>query len=405
MGRLVHLALVVALIAARIAGAQPTPEAAGSDSEPTFEPTKITAASTDTKTPDQPLVLDEMRIGTNDRLELFLFGDASAAIRSDERPGFAVGAIGIQITAHLAQGLVGRMETALEYNDEHETSVDMERAYLEYRTGGWMISGGRTHAELGYWNNAFHHGRWLQLTIERPHVLRFEDDGGMLPIHQVGVTVAHAPPHGEAGLDVALGVANGHGRTLLGIQNLGDDNYAKSVLLRVGAVGLADNTLRVGANVGIDKIKGQPAPTYQGLDNQSMLELITGAYVALRSDTVIVFSEIYDVLHRGGDKSWNTVDGFVVAGYRLGDLTPYAQLEARQGDGSTDPFYNPGPGIEPEAVQPLDFREAMLGSKYDLSTWSALKLELAIRRTEVTDPTMPAVKTEYRAEVNWSFGR
>src|SRR5262249_50716786 len=156
---------------------------------------------------------------------------------------------------------------------------------------------------LGYWNNAFHHGRWLQLTIARPHVLRFEDDEGILPIHHVGIAVVHSPPRGDPGLEVAVGVSNGHGPTILGIQNLGDDNLAKSVLLRVGLVGLLHDTLRFGGNIAIDKMKGYPF--YPDTASMPMNELITGFYLALRSETWIVFSEAYDILHTSNGMSWN----------------------------------------------------------------------------------------------------
>jgi len=43
---------------------------------------------------------------------------------------------------------------------------------------------------------------------------------------------------------------------------------------------------------------------------------------------------------------------------------------------------------------------------YDLSTWSALKLELSGRRFQVLEPGgAVANNNDYRVELNWSFGR
>jgi hypothetical protein len=81
-------------------------------------------------------------------------------------------------------------------------------------------------------------------------------------------------------------------------------------------------------------------------------EVIAGVYGALRLDTWIAFSEVYDVFHRAADRSWQIADGFVIAGYRIGPYIPYAQVEARHGDGLTDPFYNPDPRASLEAVSP-----------------------------------------------------
>ena len=401
--------LALACVAARTAHAQPAAgsdagsaagSAAGSDAEPTFEPTRITATPAQAPAArNQPLILDELHIGSSERVELFLFGDASARAMSGDKPSLGLGVLGLQVAAHLTPSLVGRTEIVLEPDDMMMgTHVDMSRMYLEYRHAGWTVAAGSTHSELGYWNNAFHHGRWLQLTIDRPQVIEFEDHGGMLPIHHIGITVEHAPPRGQQGLDVALAVGNGHGATLMNVQSLRDDNLAKSLLLRVGMVGLLDDTLRLGANVGFDKIAAQPMEIRPLLPDQAIYELITGLYLALRGDPLVVYSEVYDVLHTANGMSWNTVDGFVVAGYRVDQFIPYVRVEARRGDGATDPYYNPDPMYAPMLMPPLDFTSAMLGLHYDLGTWSALKLEVEVRQPDMGD-------ADKRVELNWSFGR
>jgi hypothetical protein len=461
MKRALGISLIIATGAAGMALAQPSPPdpnkspdagsgaapEAGSGGEQTLPPehlggtdttstsagtpplTSRTHPTTPTTTSPQgnePLVLDTLRVGSNERLELYMFGGINAIAFDQDRatvyPAFVTDELGLLITAHLATGLIGRMESALSYNDQFGTNIDMERAYIEYRKNGFVVAGGRTHAELGYWNNAFHHGKWLQLTIDRPRVLRFEDSGGMLPVHQVGVTVEHGPDRGESGLDVVLAISNGHGPTLLGIQTNGDDNLAKALLLRIGGVGFAHDTLRFGVNAMVDRIRddvftnaaGMTVPVYPLLPNASMTELITGAYLALRSDTLSVFSEVYNVLHVGGGKSWDTTDGFAVVGYRIGNYIPYGLLEARYGDGGSDPFYNPDPEAAPEATGATNNIEVIAGLKYELSPWCAFKFELGARHLGGNQTganqgvdEMPLIDStnEYRAQVNWSFGR
>jgi len=353
----------------------------------------------------EPITVDQLVIAATARLDFNFFGDVSLLQLNGEDPGFAIGPLGFQVTAHLADGLVGRTEYAMSF-DNGETVVDVERAFLEYRVGHWMLAAGRTHAEFGYWNNAFHHGRWLQLTINRPHVVRFEDEGGMLQVHQVGVTAVYGPKRGEHGLEVSLGIGNGHGPSIVDVQTLGDNNLAKSVLLRVGAVGFGHDALRFGVNVGVDKIAAEPVTVRPLLPDTAIFEVITGVYGALRSDTWLAYSEIYNVFHRAAGKSWQITDGFLLGGYRLGRYIPYAQVEARHGDGLTDPFYNPDPMVSPEATIPSNYVEGILGMHYDLSTWSALKLELSGRRFQVLEPGgAVASNNDYRIELNWSFGR
>jgi hypothetical protein len=51
------------------------------------------------------------------------------------------------------------------------------------------------HTPLGYWNQYYHHGAWFQATATRPEMYLFEDDGGILPVHEIGIEAS-----GTAGL-------------------------------------------------------------------------------------------------------------------------------------------------------------------------------------------------------------
>jgi hypothetical protein len=375
--------------------ARPSPTAGDPANDTVFPPEQVTAPKPPAG-PSEPITVDQIVIASAERIDLNFFGDVSLLKIFHDDPGFSIGPLGFQVAAHLAPGLTGRTEFAMELGNG-ETVVDVERAYLEYRTARWMFSAGRTHAELGYWNNAFHHGRWLQLTIDRPHVLRFEDDGGMLPIHQVGATLVYGPRRGGTGVEVAVGVGNGHGRVLEAIQNIGDNNLAKSVLLRLGTVGIGHPALRLGVNVAIDNIAPEQVAVRPLAPDTSILEVIGGAYLALRGEHLQVFSEAYSVLHRAMGNSYQVSDGFFLVGYRVGQLIPYGQVELRYGDGATDPYYNPDPSINSETVPPLNYVEGIAGLHYDLNTWSALKFEVTGRNQDSGN--------DYRVELNWSFGR
>jgi hypothetical protein len=392
-----------------IAAAQPTPEpdtGSGSGSqtpaeppptaEPTLEPERIGTPKPPPPKSNEPVTVDQLIVSSTNRIDLNFFGDVSFVKLKGQDVAFAVGPLAFQVTAHLLDGLSGRTEFAMSY-DNGNTVLDVERAFLEYRLPRLTITAGRTHAEFGYWNNAFHHGRWLQVTINRPRVIRFEDEGGMLQVHQVGVSAIYGPERGEHGMEVALGVGNGHGSNIVDVQDTTDNNAMKSILLRVGAVGIGDDALRFGANVAIDDIAAEPMTVRPLLPGQSIFEVITGAYVALRGERLVVLGEIYNILHRAAGRTWQITDGFLVAGYRFGKLMPYGQIEARAGDGKTDPFYNPDPMAAPEAVSPVDFIEGIAGLHYDINDWSALKLELASGSFDG--------KSDYRIEANWSFGR
>ena len=65
---------------------------------------------------------------------------------------------------------------------------ELERFQLGWQANedniGWI---GRFHSPSRYWNSAYHHGQYMQTSITRPLVERFEDEGGILPTHVTGL--------------------------------------------------------------------------------------------------------------------------------------------------------------------------------------------------------------------------
>lgn len=89
-------------------------------------------------------------------------------------------------------------------------SVDIERYLLQFSHNDYFnVSVGRGHTSIGYYNTAYHHSSWLQTTTGRPFLFDFEDHGGILPIHMVGVSVSGQVPSGTLGLHYVAEVGNG----------------------------------------------------------------------------------------------------------------------------------------------------------------------------------------------------
>jgi hypothetical protein len=87
--------------------------------------------------------------------------------------------------------------------------VDLERTQVSFTPSDkFSMNIGRSHSMLGYYNTAFHHGTWFQTTIDRPHMFNFEDSGGPLPVHNVGVEAMGKLP-GALGLHWLAEVGNG----------------------------------------------------------------------------------------------------------------------------------------------------------------------------------------------------
>ncbi len=126
------------------------------------------------------------------------------------RNTFFLGELDLFLTSQLADDISVVNETALGAGLNNEMGIDIERLYLEYRAGDFFnVDVGRFHTALGYYSTTYHHGTWLQTAVGRPTFLQFEDSGGILPIHMVGVSIHGALPSGPLNLHYFLEVGNG----------------------------------------------------------------------------------------------------------------------------------------------------------------------------------------------------
>ena len=342
--------------------------------------------------------MDEIPISsTSARITLDMFGDAAFRIDSGTpaRPAFVLGPLDLLLYGQYS-GLVAMAEMALELQPGGGVGTDLERLFVRWRGERLTIDVGRTHTELGYWNNAFHHGRWLQTSVDRPRAIRFEDDGGTLPIHWVGVTARWLLLTGARELELVGGVANGRGNRVDEIQVGDDTNAFKSLLLKLEARGFGARDLRFGVSGVYDRIAAASAVERPALPGVMIQEAVGNVYAAYRGSRLLLIAEAFDILHAAAGQRWNTFDAFLLAGYRLGRWVPYALVEGRAGDVASDPYFAPDPMIASQALPP--FTEATVGVRWEVKLWSAIKLEYRVTALEgTTNPVQ-------RGIVDWTFG-
>jgi hypothetical protein len=384
----------------------PTPAPAPAPDVQRFEPADVEGPKA--APPAMPLTMDEMPVAlTSNRVTVNFFGDPAFVIDSQHKttPGFVLNPLDFLITGRSGD-LIAMTEFAME-QIEGTVGIDIERLFVGWHAERYQVDAGRTHAELGYWNNAFHHGRWLQLPVERPRIVRFEDEGGILPIHWVGVT-GHWRPllQGDRQVELSASIGNGHGAIVDNILTEGDTNGFKAVLAKLELKGFGARDLRLGVSATYDQIGALPATAAMGafarpaLPDAIIRELIANAYVAYRGADLTLISEAYEVMHSASGAMgghWNTFDAFALAGYRFGELVPYVLAEIRRTPTTVpDPFFFPDPTLASDILK--DFEEITAGVRWDLTTWSALKLEY---RATLTDDSRTQVQ---RGMIDWSFG-
>src|SRR5215471_3373784 len=102
--------------------------------------------------------------------------------------GFALGNLDFYLTPRIGDRIRALIELNFETTDSGGLDTDLERLQIGYVfSDAATVWAGRFHSPWGYWNTAYHHGQQIQTTITRPKFLEFEDRGGVIPAHTVGL--------------------------------------------------------------------------------------------------------------------------------------------------------------------------------------------------------------------------
>src|SRR5581483_7638069 len=159
--------------------------------------------------------------------------------RKGDTNSFVLGQLDLFITSQLSEKVNFVTEMVVESDDRNAFGVELERMMLQYSHNDYFnIAFGRYHTAIGYYNTAYHHGTWFQTEVGRPFLFNFEDDGGPLPVHGVGVTANGRIPSGKLGLHYVAEVSNGRtSRSPLDepVQNVIDENNGKAYNLALYA--------------------------------------------------------------------------------------------------------------------------------------------------------------------------
>jgi hypothetical protein len=152
---------------------------------------------------------------------------------SGDHNAFGLGQFNLFITSTLSSRLSVVAEPVVEADQHNEFGIELERLLLQMALSPYFnVSVGRYHTAVGWYNTAYHHSSWLQTAIGRPFLFEFEDNGGILPIHNVGISATGRIPSGALNLRYIAEVGNGRAsRSPLDepVQSVTDENAGKAV--------------------------------------------------------------------------------------------------------------------------------------------------------------------------------
>ena len=242
--------------------------------------------------------------------------------------------------------------------------IDIERAQISYKPSPYFqISGGRMHTAIGYYNTAYHHGTWFQETATgRPYMYFYEDSGGILPVHLVGMEAS--------GLIPGTGKINAHW-----IAEVGERSELKASSPADREPAGAEFRVRHGSQ------SVQPRGIHQdgGAANRRKLlqhdpcsgvphvnNTITGAYVVYLTSVWEFFNELQIQRDHsfGSGVSYNTPLGYTQLSRKFGKYRPYVRWQEVNVP-VNDPLYG--------SVGRFD--GPSLGLRMDFADYAALKVQ------------------------------
>ena len=246
--------------------------------------------------------------------------------------------------------------------------VDVERMVLQYSYNDYFnLSAGRYHTAIGYYNTAYHHSTWFQTTTGRPFLFQFEDRGGILPIHTVGVSASGLIPSGALGLHYVAEVGNGRASRAPfleePVQNVVDDQNHKAFNLALFSRPESVRGLQAGFSIYRDVLAPIEAPRIG--------ETILAAHAVYIRPNFEWLNEALVVRHAplGTSHVFQTPGFYTQISKRFGSYRPYFRYQYVNGSDHEPVFPDVGRRQGPSAGLRFDASESVaLKLQYDYTT-------------------------------------
>ncbi|HEY4762711.1 MAG TPA: hypothetical protein VIH75_03485 [Candidatus Sulfotelmatobacter sp.] len=279
---------------------------------------------------------------------------------------FYTGDFGLFLTSKLTDKASVLSEIVFEEGDAQSYRVDLRRLLLKYDYNDHLkMSFGRYQTNIGYYNWAFRSAAWLQTTADRPLVMEFASNGGLLPTQAIGVSATGTIPSGKLGLNYVAeyGSSDTMRPDLNGDGQVTDENNSNQV--NVGFFLRPDRVpgLQIGASYYHDKISN----FVQGPSLRYGQSIVNG-YVVYVAHGIEFLNEgflIRDAALHFSNAIYNTPALYSQISKQVGHFRPFFRYQYVNAS-SNDSIYNDvglrfGPSF---------------GARYDLNEYVAFKAQL-----------------------------
>jgi hypothetical protein len=319
--------------------------------------------------PEPVAVVEQPQVNAvADRLKLLLFGDTGYRAGHFYGPTstFEFGQFDVFATARLSDRLQAIGEILFTSSSDNSVSLDIERLMLKYRQNDYFTASiGRIHTAIGYYNTAFNRGDYFQTAIGRPVMFEFDDEGGFLPMQDLGIVLNGQLPSGKLGLNYVFELTNGrrYGVDVEPSQNKSDGNNSKAVNFGLSIKPEQVPGLLLGFSVRHDYLSDEL--------NQHVSELIPVVYGVFTNSTYEWLNEGMLVSHKlPGGTTFRTTGFYSQFSRKFGHSRPYFRYSYVNAP-ANDPIYG-----NPAEIEPVGrINGPTIGLRYDINQHSAFKLQ------------------------------
>ena len=295
---------------------------------------------------------------------------------------------GLFLTSRLTAKTSVLAEIVFEDGDAQSFSVDLRRMLLKYDYDDHLkMSFGRYQTDIGYYNWAFRSAAWLQTTADRPLVMEFATNGGLLPTQAIGVSVTGAIPSGRLGLNYVAdyGSSDTIRPDINGDGLLTDENNGNQTNVGLFARPDALPGLQIGASYYHDQISnillssssGVQVPQPPGSPGPAARygQTIVNAYAVYAAHGIEFLNEGFLIRHAliGSPLHFDTPAFYSQFSRQFGPLRPFFRYQ----------YVNASPNNLIYDDVGLRFGPSV-GARYDLNDYIAVKADLdhTVRRDE-----------------------
>jgi hypothetical protein len=329
------------------------------------------------------------------------FGEVDYKVLNQRQPelgtyGFVPGSQGNFYTADFGLFLTSRLtdkasvlsEIVFEEENAQSYKVDLRRMLLKYGYNEHLkFSFGRYQTNIGYYNWAFHSAAWQQTTADRPLVMEYASNGGLLPTQAIGVSVTGGVPLGKLGLNYVAEYGSSdtirpdiNGDGLVTDENNGNQTnvgfFARPDKLRGLQIGGSYYHDQISNNL-LNALSGAQAP--QTLDSPGPSarygQTIVNAYGVYVAHGIEFLNEGFLIRHAlvGSSLHFDTPAFYSQFSKQLGPLRPFLRYQ----------YVNASPNNVIYDDVSMRFGPSF-GARYDLNAYIAFKAQLdhTVRRGE-----------------------